>query len=609
MKKYSVNSLRFSLRKPYRIVLCALVNAVLLVFCFVEGGQWLLAGSTIAAARENQVYLGTLTPRADPIPETIYDGLVIDGYDGDKTYVPEEVMRHLKDSPYVRETHVVRASSAKLDSGIWMPSDNYYDANNVFFFVGRVASKIQVRHTRHGTKDDEAAERGEIRLNITPLCVSAGYEKHLTIPPTEASGIPILSIPDRESYSIDSETGEIVVTTEEAQDYGLEEGGRYLFSVTGYGTAAGPLMLYFFEGPDGPLPAVYAEEPGDEALSDEEFGKKVLRGKGLSEIAASLANASSLVTVQEIDAVDTLPIRQKELMRIMTGRELTREDAGKNVCILHVSDAAGQGLRVGKTIRLALSDGIYSSWNHGSGVPIAGDTRIFDYGPTEEFEVVGLYTYTEQPLSFADAEFGASIQFVSRYRYPRGTVLIPTREHPEGDGRLPTIYDFSYTIHKDDLDAFIREETGPLGEMGYDPFILTANYADVEAELEELEKNSANNAAVGLIGLAAGLAVSIALPLLFWRKDYAAERRMGASRQEARGVYRSAWILIACFSVLLAAAGLFALSFSSDALFPPVLRSAEAAGVMSLSALGELALLLSAVLLISFFRDRKQFWN
>ncbi len=70
MKNTPLNAPRFALRKPYRILLCALANAVLLVFCFVEGGQWYLNGSAIADARENQVYLCTLSPRRDPQPES-----------------------------------------------------------------------------------------------------------------------------------------------------------------------------------------------------------------------------------------------------------------------------------------------------------------------------------------------------------------------------------------------------------------------------------------------------------------------------------------------------------------------------------------------------------
>ena len=606
MKKNNVNAPRFALRRPWRIFLCALANAVLLVFCFVEGGQWLLTGSAIADARNNQVYLGTLTPRRDPLPEddgesaVIYDG---DGEDGGML-VSEEALRVLEDSPLVRECHRVRGHSARLSSGRWMPTDGYpMDANQTFLFVGRVASKNNVLHTSQGR------ETGEIRVTLQPLCVSAGYEKHLTIPPTEASGIPILSIPDMVRYGIDGETGELVVMERiPAQDPGLEEGERYLFACVGSGTATSPLSLFFFTGPDGEsLPAVWPEEPGDEILSDREFGEKVIREKGLSAIAASLNNAASLVTVQEIDAMDTLPVRQKELLRIMTGRELTRDDIGKNVCVMHVSDAASQGLRVGMTVPLSLSGGICGQDYHGRGVPYPGDTEILDYGPEEEFELVGIFTYVDQPVSWNDADFGYAMEFLSRYRYPKGTVFIPTRTGNKDGGRLPTVWDFSFSVHRNDCDAFVKETAGPLYEMGYDLNILAVNYADIEEQLKELEKNGADNLAVGLLGLAAGLAVAVVLPFLFWRKDYAVERRLGASRREARGVYRSAWLMTASISLPMAAAGLGALSLISDKLFPAVLRSGAAVGIMSLAAAAELAVLLAAVLLISYIRDRKTF--
>ena len=67
------------------------------------------------------------------------------------------------------------------------------------------------------------------------------------------------------------------------------------------------------------------------------------------------------------------------------------------------SDAASQGLRVGMTVPLSLSGGICGQDYHGRGVPYPGDTEILDYGPEEEFELVGIFTYVDQPVSWNDA--------------------------------------------------------------------------------------------------------------------------------------------------------------------------------------------------------------
>ena len=94
MKNNRGNALKFVLRRPYKIALCALLNAVLLVFCFIEGGQWLLAGSAIRDARESRVFLGTLAPHMEgraedgENPEAVFyvtdpdQGFVEDGVDG-----------------------------------------------------------------------------------------------------------------------------------------------------------------------------------------------------------------------------------------------------------------------------------------------------------------------------------------------------------------------------------------------------------------------------------------------------------------------------------------------------------------------------------------------
>lgn len=65
--------------------------------------------------------------------------------------------------------------------------------------------------------------------------------------------------------------------------------------------------------------------------------------------------------------------------------------------------------------------------------------------------------------------------------------------------------------------------------------------------------------------------------------------------------------MTACLSLPLSASGLLVLSLVSDTLFPSVLRSGKAVGIMTLAAAAELLLLLLSVLLLSFFRDRKQF--
>ena len=607
----SVNSVGYTLRQPYKIALCVLVNAVLLVFCFMEGGQWLLANSAIAEAMDSRLYIGYLEPVS-----LSYGTEETPAVRTESGRVSEDALAYLESSPYVRDTHPIRAHSAKLDSTIWMPGDEE-DANNVFMFVGRVRGEPMNKNVLVGRSGSEERETiNEYRRTIYPLCVTAGHKKHLAIPPTEKSGLPILVIRDVAHYLLDSETGEYTTEIIRQPDPGLNEGERCLFVAKTSSTAVGEgsaFELYDYTGimfseENRYDRMIYREQPGDEVLSDEEFGEKAVRALGLEEYAAVLDRAEFLVTVQETDATDTMVLRQREALRIMTGRELTKKDIGKNVCMMFVSDAADQGLRVGSTVRLAMSDRCYSGTYHGYGVPMPCDTEVFDYGPEEEFEVVGIYTYTGRNLGILGNDAGAYLGFMNKYRFPRGTVFIPTRKDsaPVEDGRLSTA-DFSFSVHKNDSSAFLNEATDALEEMGYRLEMIIPDYAQIDAQLETLEKNSETNVWVGLIGLVTGLTVSIALPLLFWRKDYAAERRMGAGRREARGVYRSAWFLTAGLSLPLAALALFVLSRVSGSLFPDVLRSLPAVGVMTLFAAAELMILFLCVLTVSVRRDRRQF--
>ena len=603
MKTNRGNALRFVLRRPYKIALCALLNAVLLVFCFVEGGQWLLAGSAIEEARESRVFLGTLAPHMEGRAE---DGenpeAVFYVADPDQGFVSEEAASLLEASQYVRGTHTVVAHSARLSSKVWMPSDQAQDMNMVYMFVGTVRGEpLEKNAVVHLL--DQVSEKKVYHWRIIPHLVAAGNPKHVTIPPTEESGIPILVISDEMKFSYDPETQTESMELVPPPDYGLADGKRALFIVTG----SGNISLHSLLDENGEMIwPVYFGDPGDDALSDEDFAAKMIRENGLEKIAAAMDNAVYLVSVQEIDSADTLPLVQKSAMRMVTGRELTADDIGKNVCMMYVSDAADQGLRVGKTVKLALSDQSYSGWGgtHRSGAPTVDQTAILDYGPEEEFEIVGLYTYT-QPNTGSDDYYSAA-DYIRRYGYPRGTIFIPTSERAH-DKTPVSIYDYSFTVHKDDYDAFMRESGDALKELGYDVVMIMPNYIDIDKQLEELEAGSASNLVVGFIGLAVGLAVSVALPVLFWRKDYAIERRMGAGGREARGVYRGAWFYMAVFSAVLCAISLGVLSLVSETLFPQVLRSPFAVGIMSLFAAAELLVLAFGIWLVSMIRDRRQF--
>ena len=325
MNKKNVNAPRFTLRRPWKIILCALVNAVLLIFCFIEGGQWLLAHSAMLEAKESRVYLGMLSPRENPVPIT---AMTLDGEETTilwqdpallPTFISEDALRYLEDSPLVREIHKVRPLSARITSKVWMPALAYPDdsspddANSIFMFVGRVSNSDPV------VRDISTSWRGSLsvkekRWAISPLLIAAGYPKHLTIPSTEDSGMPIIAVQDKvQLLRLDPETGMEEYEVTPGEDLGLEKGARYLFVVRGPGLDPEVISLFTFPGCKSP--AFYPEEPGDEALSDEEFAAKVIRENGLEDYAAMLDNAQWLVSTQQIDGMlDQLRTQKKEVL-------------------------------------------------------------------------------------------------------------------------------------------------------------------------------------------------------------------------------------------------------------------------------------------------------
>ena len=60
-----VNSPRFALRKPYKILLCYLLNAALTVFAVFEGMQYTSSRAAVEEAMASRIYAGTIEPRTE----------------------------------------------------------------------------------------------------------------------------------------------------------------------------------------------------------------------------------------------------------------------------------------------------------------------------------------------------------------------------------------------------------------------------------------------------------------------------------------------------------------------------------------------------------------
>ena len=104
--------------------------------------------------------------------------------------------------------------------------------------------------------------------------------------------------------------------------------------------------------------------------------------------------------------------------------------------------------------------------------------------------------------------------------------------------------------HKDDYEYYLFETEPLLTEMGYTVIMSRPEYAEVEEQLEDLRSSSSSAFLTSGIALAVGLAIAAGSLVLFWRSDYLTERRLGAWKLEALGLYVRAFGIIAAFSLV-----------------------------------------------------------
>ena len=579
MKKTSLNGARFAARRPYKIALCALVNVLLLVFCVVEAGQWLLAANAIEEAKGSRVFLGTLVPtQEDRLVDAENPGVYVSDfvsiYD---TTVSEEAMDLLSSSPCVTAVHEFRFRGGRLPEIYRLDASGY---GHYVLFVAESREPNPINLLIQNDPMKPGVPTPYWNVSLWPTAYAAGNTDLIKIPPTESSRVPSLRFPRDESE-------------EEAP---MEGGVRYLICGAGYGSGLSiSLGQIWLPGRDEPSEAIFPEKEEDRSLDDRAFAEKAIRDNGLEDLAAAMDNARSLVTVVEIGDTEQLLMRKNDTMRALTGRWIGAEDRGKRVCMISAEAASKLGLQRGDKLPLSLSADSYG----GTGVPHFGDTRILGYAEPVEYEIVGTYSYTGLKTSVND-------HTVSPFQFGADVILVPPTPDALTEAS-PNPMNFTFEVPKESFETFMLGTAEELHAIGYDPIMVTPDYADVESRLEDLDTRRSGSLAAAVIALAAGFVIAVGELVLFWRADYATERTLGATEWESRGIYRGAWALTALFSLPAAALLLWILSLISDELFPYLLRTPRSLAVMGAFALGETLLLALVSSAVVRMRDRKRF--
>ena len=572
MHKPKLHPLRFLFRKPYKILLCVFANLLVMLFTVIEGVQ--MTGTRIAMdeAMESRIYTGT-------IGHALYTNAAgIDICDPGSTVSPEAA-EILRASPYVDTVQIAERRTARFGDGKKYVQG---DAAERIMFVGLAREEVRLR--------DEGDLASQMFM-LLPTYIAAGDPDAVSVGYGDGKIIPTVRVsPPAEGFETHRDERFFLF----AQAYHSPKHASASVSVSG-----------FYTDPAEYVPGrtlLVRAGPEDEDLTDEEFARKVIEEYGLAGAAERLNDILDMTAVTRLPSADMLLPWRSGLMKLVSGRALDEKDAGKKVCMFPSAMLTAIGKRVGDTVLLSLSGHDLSVASTGSytvsagGIPsILTEYDPSDFGEYEEYEVVGTYSNED-----TDA-------YNNPYALFLNDILIPP--DASGPSAGPARMDrFSFTVYKDNYDAFLAE-TGPrLREAGYSVVMVTPEYADIESAIAEFRAASGSTFLKAGFALAAGLLIASGVLLLFWRSDYLIERRLGAWRHEAAGLYLLGFGAVASLSSLIALFVVLILGVTGLVPFlAPEALTLSSWGIMAAFAASELLVYALLILVMVLLMDRRHF--
>lgn len=495
--------LKIVFRRPFKMALLCLLLALALTASVLLSLQYSMDSLGLNYARQYYSYCAT-------IESTYSKSRSLDVLD-------EEALALLEENPYIsqidrRSTLSAQGKDLKRVADIHLTPN---DLSSCYIFIGTVA--------------------GEVKNEVNPLYMTDDAVFRVE---KIYAGFPDLEACEGVVHAN-------VMRSLETKWEAPQSGGRYLvFGFYGHDqrTTVFPDRINVWYDPPWdifPQDVPYDKTlfstgltPVPENLTGEEqdaWVQKYLAQQGLDEYASLMNETEHMFTAIHTDNMDMLFPILDEIMFFTEGRGLRPEDYGKPVCVISEKLAAQNGLMVGDHFTLALATGGYTSGKSieaqdagiESGVPFTAADGVLSYGDSREYEIVGLYSFTQRSI-LEDA-----------YSYSYNDIFIPHEMKPQSlAGARP--YTLSIRIAGADYEDFLNEAETPLMDLGYALRVSESEWESVKGIYTQMETRQ------GLTLLGVGLAL-IAVILIFamlimmlYQKEFALRRLLGASRKEAK---------------------------------------------------------------------------
>ena len=561
------------LRRPGKLILTSLLLAVTAGAAMLFALQVWLDAATLTQSMDAYAYVGTRAYETNqPVLADIQTAM-------DLAFLDEAVVEQIKDSGHVTSVDI-RTTKAGLAENIVTIPDRMLTTgrlNQHYFAEGTVISR------------QDSMDAGDLLYEFYTLRLErqwggntlqpSGLYIYLYRTPADAPlepGSRVFLIggymPDGNAVRTDSM---IVYTPSAAANI---RGQRYADSILTRNAIA---VI-----PDG--------------ADSEQWILQYMEDTGLLALYQKYTALEKAVTVRQVSELVMHPYFCSGRIFLESGRAITPSDHGKRVCVISQGLSNRNRLYVGDAIRLAVADGCYTTsglspsengWE--SGFPMESE-EILEYGAFEEYEIIGIFSQISRDVG--------DPLFLSQ-----NDIFIPA-EAAGGDVRS---YNFSFRVEGTGYEAFRQELDPLLDDSGYRLKLRDTGWDAVEDTFLAIRERR------GVLILSAVLAFALSAGLfavLTHRNccyEYGLKRLLGAERSEAAREYAAAFLaagvpgLLAAGASALAAYLLWMRPGMTEVLSLPLPTAFRCAGMLLMTAAGELLLSAFILMLLCLVQERR----
>jgi len=332
-----------------------------------------------------------------------------------------------------------------------------------------------------------------------------------------------------------------------------------------------------------------------DGVNSEQYILDFLASTGLDAVLERQLRSMYTVTLRQTQDMKMIPIFAQGKGLTYEGRVLTPSDMGQQVCVIPFGIAQRNRLSVGDTIQLSAADGCYVSFDRETGDP-EEDDALLEFGEYEEYEIVGIYS-----------QKGASVG--GHLYFNQSDIFIPAGDDTRAETVRP--YAFSFRVPGPDYLSFLEEFQPVLDEHGYSLIVEDTGWDDVKETFYTMQSRRQLMLLCAVAAFAAAVLVFAVLLNAHCRYEYGLRRLMGATKREAVGIYGSVFAFTAIPGAIAAvcaswfmAVRLIGQAMEGNALIP-VPTELDCAAALLLWAALELAVTMLVLLALAWRSERK----